>query len=64
MMKDKKQQYEILKKMSPEQRLSVALKLIESAKELKRAALRLKYKYDNGEQINARLKECLRHART
>ncbi|MBF0314774.1 MAG: hypothetical protein HQK52_15240 [Oligoflexia bacterium] len=64
LMKDKKLQYQALKKISPAKRVSIALDLIYSARELKRAALRLKYKDATPEEIDAKLKELIRYATT
>lgn len=64
MKKDKEMQYQILKKMTYAQKLSAALDLIYSARELKRAALKAKYKNESDEEINKRLAEIFRRATT
>jgi hypothetical protein len=63
-MVNKNLHYQSLKKISAEKKLIILLDLIYSARELKRAALRAKYKNESDQEIDARLKEILRHATT
>jgi len=63
-MKDKKIQYKILTKIAPSKRLLIALDLIYSARELKRASLRKKYQQESDKEIEKRLKELFLYATT
>jgi len=63
-MKDKKIQYKILANIAPSKRLLIALDLIYSAKELKRASLRQKYRDESDKDIERRLKELFLYATT
>ncbi|MBF0360119.1 MAG: hypothetical protein HQK49_03870 [Oligoflexia bacterium] len=63
-MKNKIIQYQVLKKIPPNKKLMITLDLIYTAKELKRAALKLKYKNESEQEIDNRLKELIRYATT
>jgi len=63
-MKESNVQDQIMKKIPPSRKLMITLDLIYSVRELKRGALRAKFKNESEQEINNRLKEIFRHATT
>ena len=63
-MAQEKVQDEILRKMTPEQKLAAALELYYSARRLKRAWLRQEHKDWSDEQVEAAVREAFVNART